>query len=80
MTYDAWLSTTPESDDHDICSSAGCGKRATIDLTKTIHACSTECEEELAAMFCAGGCGANLADGDDCGCAEPVRHVWEEAS
>lgn len=77
-TYDAWRATPPDDGDYDVCSA--CGKRASVDLTKTIHACSKECEEELQEMFCAGGCGAVLAEGEDCTCAEPVRHVWEEAS
>lgn len=78
MSFDTWKTTPPADEGHDDCSR--CGKPATIDLTNAVHACSPECEAFLAEMWCAGGCGANLAEGDDCLCAEPASFVWEAAS
>lgn len=76
MSYDRWLTTAPDDGDYDVCSVAGCGARAAIDLTTTIHACSKECEEALKDDLWCAECHALTAEGEDH--ASDCQRGWEE--
>lgn len=76
--YDTWKAAAPEGDEPDLCTVAGCGQRATIDLTKTIHACSVECEQDLKDDLWCAECHALTAEGEDH--ADDCMRGWEAAA